>query len=104
MASMSQRKEYALRREAERTALRRRQLEFDNCWNVPTRARVVHPKYGEVIVPHASNYAAIRCAAWVWKCDIREIMDAQVWALPDTKEQKESPCVSCGQHNAGTDT
>ena len=28
-------------------------------WNAKTCARVVHPRFGEVIVPHTSNYAAM---------------------------------------------
>lgn len=32
-------------------------------WRVRGRARVVHPKYGAVVVPHRSNYAALLNAA-----------------------------------------
>lgn len=49
-------------------------------WNVPGRARVVHPAHGVVVVPHASNLTAIMNAAEVWRCDWIEVMDAEVWA------------------------
>lgn len=49
-------------------------------WNALARARVVHPVYGVVVVPHCSNLAAIQNAAEVWRCDWLEIRDAQVWA------------------------
>ena len=49
-------------------------------WNVPGRARVVHPDHGTVVVPHSSNLAAIMNAAEVWRCDWAEITDAKVWA------------------------
>lgn len=32
-------------------------------WRVRGRARVVHPKYGAVVVPHRSNYSALLNAA-----------------------------------------
>lgn len=38
-----------------------------------------------VVVPHASNLAAIMNAAEVWGCDWAEILDAQVWAAPGEK-------------------
>lgn len=49
-------------------------------WKAPARARVIHPVYGTVVVPHCSNLAAIQNAAEVWRCDWTEISDAQVWA------------------------
>lgn len=49
-------------------------------WNVPGKARVVHPAHGTVVVPHSSNLAAIMNAAEVWRCDWTEITDAEVWA------------------------
>ena len=49
-------------------------------WSAPGRSRVVHPAHGTVVVPHASNLAAIMNAAEVWRCDWAEITDAQVWA------------------------
>lgn len=48
-------------------------------WKAPARARVVHPDYGAVVVPHCSNLAAVMNAAEVWRCEWTEIMDAQVW-------------------------
>jgi hypothetical protein len=40
---------------------------------------VIHPKYGETIVPCASKLAAIMCAAEVWKCHWMEVIHAEVW-------------------------
>ena len=48
-------------------------------WKAGGVARVVHPAHGSVVVPHNSNYAAILCAAEVWRCDWVEILDAEVW-------------------------
>lgn len=48
-------------------------------WKARGAARVVHPVRGTVVVPHNSNYAAILCAAEVWRCDWTEILDAEVW-------------------------
>ena len=61
-----------------------------NRWAFPGKVRVVHPKYGEVIVPGASTFAAILCAAEKWKCDWAEITDAKVWALEESAK-KEQP-------------
>lgn len=52
-------------------------------WQATGKAKVVHPNYGAVVVPHYSNLAAILNAAAVWGCDWLEIMDARVWAAPD---------------------
>ena len=46
-------------------------------WNAKTCARVVHPRFGEVIVPHTSNYAAIRDGA-LWAAENNNA------ALPET--------------------
>ena len=57
--------------------------ERENRWCAKGRAKVVHPKYGQVIVPNGSNYAAILNAAEYWGCDWPEVLDAEVWlALP----------------------
>lgn len=40
---------------------------------------MVHPKYGEVVVPHSSNLAAVMNAAEYWGCDWSSITDAKVW-------------------------
>ena len=54
-------------------------------WKAKTCSRVVHPRFGEVIVPHTSNYAAMLNAAEYWGCDWLEIIDdVEVWAVgPD---------------------
>ena len=44
-------------------------------WKAKTCSRVVHPRFGEVIVPHTSNYAAMLNAAEYWSCDWLEIID-----------------------------
>lgn len=56
-------------------------------WSYPGKARVIHPKYGELIVPCASPLAALTCAAEVWGVDVLEISEeGEVWvcdqALP----------------------
>lgn len=52
-------------------------------WRVRGRARVVHPKYGAVVVPHRSNYSALLNAAEYWGCEWTDIRDAEVWAVSD---------------------
>ena len=47
-------------------------------WAAQCKARVEHPAYGAVVVPHRSNYAAILCAAEAWGCDLGELMDCAV--------------------------
>ena len=42
-------------------------------WRVRGRARVVHPKYGAVVVPHRSNYSALLNAAEYWGCEWTDI-------------------------------
>lgn len=48
-------------------------------WGTPNRARVEHPKFGSVVVPHYSNFAAVLNAAEYWGCDWVEIINTQVW-------------------------
>lgn len=48
-------------------------------WQASGCARVVSRKYGTVVVPHGSNFAALLNAAEVWDCDWTEIRDAEVW-------------------------
>ncbi len=55
------------------------QRERELRWSVPNYARVVHPKYGCVVVPHHSNFSAVRNAAEYWNCDWLEIINAEVW-------------------------
>lgn len=50
-------------------------------WRAGGCARVVSQKYGIVVVPHGSNFAALLNAAEVWGCDWTEIRDAEVWAV-----------------------
>jgi hypothetical protein len=47
-------------------------------WAGKRKARVSHPAYGTVIVPHLSNYAAILNAAEYWKCPWTDLTDAAV--------------------------
>ena len=66
----------------EREALHRRAYQRSRVerWNAPGRSRVVHPKYGSVVVPHSSNLTALLNAAEYWGCDWLEIRDAEVLA------------------------
>jgi len=50
-------------------------------WRFPAKARVIHPVRGEMIVPAASPFAAILCAAEAWGCPFFEIRDARVWRI-----------------------
>ncbi len=75
------------------------QRERERRWSAQGRAKVVHPSYGSVVVPHYSNYAAVINAAEYWGCDFTEIIRAEVWlagpedgpavAMPKRFEEKE---------------
>ena len=69
--------------EAERKARRQR-------WLARGKARVTHPRYGNVVVPHLSNLAAVENAAEFWKCELGDIIaDAQVvWVEPGTPARR----------------
>ena len=60
-------------------------------WRVPGRSRVCHPAYGSVVVPHASNLAAIMNAAEVWGCDWAAVIDAEVWAADPSEPAAKMP-------------
>lgn len=60
-------------------------------WQAPGRARVEHPAHGSVVVPHASNLAAILNAAEVWRCDWVTILDARVWAADPSEPVAKMP-------------
>lgn len=49
-------------------------------WSAKGKAKVLHPMWGEVIVPCASGLAAVQCAAEIWNVDPVQIMDARVEA------------------------
>lgn len=66
-------------------------------WNAPGQARVVHPKYGAVVVPHSSNLAALLNAAEYWRCNWLEIRDAEVWAVAPGDGPAVKPREFCGQ-------
>lgn len=52
-------------------------------WTAPHKSMVKHPRYGSVIVPHASKLAAIVNAAEFWRCDPGELTrDAEVLWVP----------------------
>lgn len=59
-------------------------------WN-RARARVEHPAHGSVVVPHASNLAAILNAAEVWRCNWVTILDAKVWAADPSEPVAKMP-------------
>lgn len=87
-----------MRDERERTENYRRAKERsrEDRWNAPGRARVVHPKYGTVVVPHQSNLTAILNAAEYWRCDWLEIRDAEVWAATPEDGPVVKPREFCG--------
>ena len=60
-------------------------------WQALGRARVEHPAHGSVVVPHASNLAAILNAAEVWRCDWATILDAEVWAADQVEPVAKMP-------------
>ena len=60
-------------------------------WQAPGRSRVVHPEHGAIVVPHASNLAAILNAAEVWRCDWATILDAEVWAADQAEPVAKMP-------------
>lgn len=60
-------------------------------WQAPGRARVEHPAHGSVVVPHASNLAAILNAAEVWRCNWATILDAKVWAADPSEPVAKMP-------------
>ena len=60
-------------------------------WQVPGRSRVVHQAHGAVVVPRASNLAAVMNAAEVWGCDWVTILDAEVWAADPSEPVAEMP-------------
>lgn len=60
-------------------------------WQAPGRSRVVHPAHGAIVVPHASNLAAILNAAEVWRCDWATILDAEVWAADPAEPVAKMP-------------
>lgn len=65
--------------------------EREHRWNAKSRARVVHPRYGQVVVPHISNFAAILNAAGYWGCDWVEVLHAEVWRADDNEATAERP-------------
>ncbi len=51
-------------------------------WTELGKAKVTHPVYGSVIVPHGSKIMALENAAEFWGCDLMEIIkEAGVWAV-----------------------
>lgn len=59
-------------------------------WLAKNKSRVIHPKYGEVVVPHLSKFSAIENAAEFWKCEVGDIItDAQVmWVENETPARR----------------
>lgn len=61
-------------------------------WNAKGKSRVVHPKHGEVIVPHESCLAAILCACEVWGTTFGEISEeVEVWECDQTLPAAKMP-------------
>lgn len=65
-------------------------------WQASGCARVVSRKYGTVVVPHGSNFAALLNAAEVWGCDWTEIRDAEVWRADKEERPYASPYIKGG--------
>lgn len=65
-------------------------------WEATGRSCVVHPKYGAVVVPHASNLAAIMNAAEYWGCPWAEITGAEVRAVKPGDGPLVKPREFCG--------
>lgn len=74
--------------QARRSAEKRNRIQR---WNAPGKSRVTHPDHGSVVVPHASNLAAVLCAAELWGCDWAKILDAEVRAVNQTETAAEMP-------------
>ncbi len=57
----------------------------DRRWLAAGRAKVTHPSYGSVVVPHLSKLAAIENAAEFWRVDWLDIVKdcAVMLALPE---------------------
>ena len=81
--------------ERARTLAAAKKRERERRWSAPGQSRVIHPTYGTVVVPHASNLAAIQNAAEVWRCDWAEITDAQVWAAEPGDVPVKMPYIIC---------
>lgn len=65
-------------------------------WRAPARSWVSHPKFGSVIVPHASNLAATMNAAEFWNCDLMEIIsEAKVDWIPQNQGPLRRPREFC---------
>lgn len=79
----------SLQAEIEENRRRAEEQSRKNRWEFKGKARVVHPKYGEVIVPAPSPFAAMLCAAEVWGIDWLEIKDAKVWRYEENDHQRE---------------
>lgn len=73
--------------EAHQAAIQR---EREQRWSAPARAKIEHPKYGVVVVPHYSNFAAVLNAAEYWGCDWLEIINVRVWRA----EPEDGPAVA----------
>ena len=49
-------------------------------WRAQGKARVVHKKFGSIVVPCSSKLTALMNAAEVWHCGWTELREAEVWA------------------------
>lgn len=73
-------------------AVRAQLRERERRWSYPGKARVIHPKHGELIVPCASPLAALTCAAEVWGVDLLDITEeGEVWACDQTLQAAPRP-------------
>lgn len=47
-------------------------------WRSPAAGKVIHQRYGAVVVPMSSKLSAVMNAAEVWGCNWADITDAKV--------------------------
>lgn len=60
-------------------------------WTAKGISKVTHPRFGAIVVPHASRLSALKNAAELWGVDWLEIRDAEVWAASPEDGAAERP-------------
>lgn len=57
-------------------------------WSAPSKALVKNPRYGSVVVPCETKFAALLCAAEAWGVsEVEAFHGSEVWAF-DEKHEK----------------
>lgn len=62
-------------------------------WKAPGAAKVTDKLRGSVVVPHASKFAALLCAAEVWWCSWMDLEGASVWKADPSEPVAERPTI-----------